>query len=183
MNRIIRVIREICGLKDRGMKFIHTFVLLGMIGLLCVPSSLSASKSTNEIFYAQERLSVHLKEANLKEVLLAVAKVAKVEFTIKQAIADKKVSVQFDRLPLEKGVKKILRPFNHSMVFDSSGRLKKIIILESVFKSTTETISEDHNVTLPIALNQQGFDPSLGPGGRLGEELPESPAGGGRGRP
>jgi hypothetical protein len=163
------------------MKFLYTVLLLGMIGILYLPSSLSASKATNEIFYAQKQLTAHLKEANLNEVLLAVAKVAKVEFTINKAIADRKVSVQFDKLPLEKGIRKILRPLNHSMIFNSSGRLKKIIILESGSKSIKETISEDHNSSLSIALNQQDFDPSLGPAGRLEEELIESSAGGGPG--
>ena len=160
------------------MKFLYAVLLLGMIGLLYVPSSLSASKATNEIFYAQNQLTAHLKEANLKEVLLAVAKAAKVEFKINKATAERKVSVQFDKLPLEKGIKKILRPFNHSMIYNSSGRLKKIIILESGSKSPIETISQDDNFTQSIALNQQDFDPSLGPGGRLEEEMPESSAGG-----
>jgi hypothetical protein len=163
------------------MKILHTLLLLGIIGLLYHPSSLSASAATNEIFYAQNQLTVHLKEANLKEVLLAVAKAAQVEFTINKAIADEKVSVQFDKLPLEKGIKKILRPFNHSMIFNSSGRLKNIIILESGSNSTTETIFEDHNIESLITLNQQGVDPLLEdvnppirPGGRLEEELSES---------
>lgn len=160
------------------MKLLYTILLLGMIGLLYVPSSLSASKATNEIFYAQKQLTAHLVEANLKEVLLAVAKVAKIEFAISKAIADRKVSVQFDKLPLEKGIKKILRPFNHSMIFSSSGQLKKIIILESGSESTIETISGDNNFRQSMAVNEQTFDPSLGPAGQLKEELPEDSAGG-----
>lgn len=158
------------------MKILHTLFLLGMMGFVYHPLPLSASEATNEIFYAQNQLTVHLKEANLKEVLFAVAKVAEVEFTIHKVIADEKVSVQFDRLPLEEGIKKVLRPFNHSIVFDSSGRLIKIIILESGSKSTTETIFEDHNAELSIALNQQNVAPSHGPGAILGQQS-EGPPG------
>ena len=63
------------------------------------------------------------------------------------------------------------------MIYNSSGRLKKIIILESGSKSPLETISQDDNFTQSIALNQQDFDPSLGPTGQPLEDVPESTTG------
>ena len=43
---------------------------------------------------------------------MAVAKEAKLSFTLKEAIAVKKVSVWLDYLPLEEGIKKIVPPFS-----------------------------------------------------------------------
>ena len=149
-------------------------MILWVMVILLTALVSEASSASNQIVYAEEYLTAHLVEANLKDVLLAVATEAELEFVINEVIAVKKVSVWFDKLPLEKGIKKILRLFNHSMIFNSSGRLKKVIILESGSKSTIEKISGGHNFSLSIASNQQDSDPSLGPAGRLEEDVPES---------
>ena len=152
-------------------------MIIWVMGILLTALVSEASSTRNQIVYAEEYLTAHLVEANLKDVLLTVATEAELEFVINEAIAAQNVSVWFDKLPLERGIKKILRSFNHSMVFNSSGRLKKVIVIESGSKSTLETISGDHNCSLSIALNQQDSDPSLGPAGRFEEDLPESSAG------
>ncbi len=98
---------------------------------LFTTSDSGATNTKNEISYAQEHLTAHVIEVSLEDVLTAVAKEANLEFVLNEAIAVKKVSVSFDKLPLEEGIKKIIRPFSYSMIFGPSGQLQKVIILES----------------------------------------------------
>ena len=126
---------------------------------LFTTSDSGATNTKNKISYAQEHLTVHVVEVSLEEVLSAVAKEAKLEFVLNESIATKKVSVSFDKLSLEEGLKKIVRPFSYSMIFGHSGQLEKVIILESGSNSAKVTVSGKID------------DPSPGPAGRTDDEL------------
>ena len=102
-------------------------MILWVMGVLLTAFETEASNARYDILYAQEQLSANVVEATLGEVLLAVTKEAKVAFSLNEAVATKKISVRFDKLPLEEGIKKIIRPFSYSMVF-SQGRLKSVTI-------------------------------------------------------
>jgi hypothetical protein len=160
------------------MKLITQVMIFCMTGALLIPLELGAANTKNEISYAQEHLTVHVVEVSLKQVLSAVAKETKLEFVLNETIAAKKVSVSFDRVPLEKGIKRIIRPLSCSMIFDSSGMLKKVIILKSGSRSANVTISgdPDSESSGPFS-SQEDFDPSLGPAGQLDEEIPPNTPG------
>ena len=132
---------------------------------LLTTSGLGETNTKNEISYAQEHLTAHVVEVSLEEVLSAVAKEAKLEFVLNESIAAKKVSVWFDKLSLEQGLKKIVRPFSYSMIFGLSGQLQKVIILESGSNSAKVTVSGNKDA------------PSPGPAGRPDEELPPNAPG------
>ncbi len=159
-------------------------MILWVLGALLMTFESEASNARNEISYAQEHLTAHVVEMSLQEVLLVVANAAKLEFKFNEEIAAKKVSVSFDKLPLEKGIKRIIRPFSCSMIFDSSGRLKKVVILKSGSHSANVTISGGHH-SAPSgpSFSQEDFDPALGPAGRLDEGLsPSAPGPGTEGK-
>ena len=147
------------------MKLRSQIVILCGIGALLMSFDLKASKAGNEIFYVKEHLTAHLAEANLKEVLSSVAKEAKVAFSLNEAIGAKKVSVRFDKLPLEEGIKRIIRPFNYSMIFGSLGRLEKVIIFERGSNTTSKAVFVADFSELPKAIYQEDYDPSIGPPG------------------
>ena len=160
------------------MKPRSRLTLLWVLGTLFTTPYSGATNAKNEILYAQEHLTAHVVEVTLKEVLLVVAKAAKLEFEFNEEIAAKKVSVSFYKLPLEKGIKRIIRPFSCSMIFNSSGRLKKVIILKSGSHSANVTISGgNHSAPSEPLFSQEDLDPALGPAGRLDEELPPSTPG------
>lgn len=159
------------------MSLRNQIMILCVIGALFITSDSGATNTKNEIMFAQERLTAHIVGISLKEVLLAVAKEAKLDFALNEAIATEKISVWFDKLPLEKGIKRIVRPFSHSMIFDHSGRLIKVIILKSGSTSANVTISGGPHFMPTTGPAQEGFDPSLGPAGRLDEGVPPSAPG------
>ena len=152
-------------------------MILCVIGALFTTSDSSAANTKNEIIFAQGHLTAHVVDVSLKKVLSAVAKKAKLDFALNEAIATEKITVWFDKLPLEKGIKRIVRPFSHSMIFDHSGRLKKVIILKSGSTSANVTISGGPHFMPSTGPSQEGFDPSLGPAGRLDEGVPPSAPG------
>ena len=158
------------------MKLRRPVMTLWVMGVLLTALSTEAS-TRYEISYTQQQLGANVVDAFLGEVLLAVEKEAKVTFSLDEAVATKKVSVQFDKLSLEEGIKKIIHPFSYSMVFGASGQLEKVIILKSGLRSAEEPISEAQRIKRTQAVSQAGLDPSLGPGGRQGrqdEGLPPS---------
>ena len=133
---------------------------------LLASSDSGATNTKDEISYAQEHLTAHVVEVSLEEVLSAIAKEAKLEFVLDESIAaKKKASVSFDKLSLEEGIKKIVRPFSYSMIFGPSGQLEKVIILESGSNSAIVTVSGKND------------DPSPGPAGRPDKELPPNAPG------
>ncbi len=159
------------------MKLRSQIIILWVMGTLLVTFNSEASYARNDIFYAKEHLTAHLVDANLKEVLSSVAKEAKVEFSLNEAIATKKVSVRFDKLPLEEGIKRILRPFNYSMIFGPLGRLEKVIIFEHSSNSTSKPVSVGDHSELQKAISQEDSDFSLDPFGSATESdhgLPSS---------
>ena len=152
--------------------------LLWVLAALFTTPCSGVTSARNKISYAQDRLSAHVVEVSLEEVLSAVSKEVKLEFVLNEAIAAKKVSVSFDKLPLEKGIKRIIRPLSCSMIFDASGKLKKVIILKSGSRSANITISGGHD-SEPSgpSSSQEDFDPTLGPAGRMDEGPPPSAPG------
>jgi len=156
------------------MRLRNQIMILCVMGALFITSDSGAANTKNEIIFLQERLTAHVVDVSLKKVLSAVAKEAKLDFALNEAIATEKVSVWFDKLPLDKGIKRIVRPFSHSMIFDHSGRLKKVIILKSGSTSANVTISGGPHFMPTTGPSQEGFDPSLGPAGRLDEGVPPS---------
>jgi len=147
------------------MKLHRAVIILWVMGVFLTALNTQASNASYEILYAQEQLSANVVEAALGEVLLAVAKEAKVAFSLNDALAATKVSVRFDKLPLEEGIKKIIHPFSYSMIFGSSGQLEKVIILKSGLRSAEEPISGVQRSKLDKLFSQGNLNPSLGPGG------------------
>jgi hypothetical protein len=143
------------------MKLRSYIMILWVMGALFVPFNSDASNTRNEIFYAKEHLTAYLVEANLKEVLSSVAKQAKVNFSLNETIATKKISVLFDKLPIEEGIKRIIRPFSYSMIFSPLGRLEKVIIFENDPTSTSKTVSVTDHFKQSKTISEGDLNPAL----------------------
>lgn len=147
------------------MKFSGQLTILWMMAALLMISDSGAANKENRISYAQGQLSANVVEMSLQDVLSVVAEEAELEFVFSESLAARKVSISFDKLSLEKAIKRIIRPLSCSMIFGSSGRLQKVIILESGSNS------------VPVTVSEKDDDPSLGPAGRPDEELRQNEPG------
>ncbi len=85
----------------------------------------------------QGLLSVSLREADLFEVMDALARESGVRVKVDKE-ARKKISLSFKDMPFEKGIKNIIRPLNHAMVWktahDASGQEEKTLVELHVFR-------------------------------------------------
>lgn len=148
------------------MKLHNKIVILGLaLAGLCVTVDSRALDTKKEIVYAENHLTAHVVEANLGEVLLAIAKAAKVEFIFNEAMATEKVLVSFEKLPLEEGIKRIVRPFSYSMVFGPSGQLKSVFIFEEGSTSAEGPVSAQHRSVGPRGPSPRSIDSAVGPAG------------------
>lgn len=148
------------------MKLHSKIVILGLaLAGLCVTVDSRALDTKKEIVYAENHLTAHVVEANLGEVLLAIAKGAKVEFIFNEAMATEKVSVSFEKLPLEEGIKRIVRPFSYSMVFGPSGQLKSVFIFEEGSTSAEGPVLAQNRSVGPRGPSPRSIDSAVGPAG------------------
>jgi len=99
----------------------------------------SESVSSFGIFITEhEMMSANLRDANLREVLREIEKQHKVRFKGDEALYQNKISVQFDNLPLQDGLKRILSSMNYSLVFGPNDKLVGVVIIS---KGTSQPTS------------------------------------------
>jgi len=76
-----------------------------------------------------DTISANLEGVPLGEILEQIKMQANICYRGNEPLLEQKVSVRFKYLPVEDGVKRILAPFNYSLVFDDNGGLAGVILL------------------------------------------------------
>jgi hypothetical protein len=94
--------------------------------------SLEARDRQMTIVYDRGLLSVSLENAELQKVLEIVAEKTGI-FVKSPEDLEESVTIQFDRLPLEKGVHQILKDISHVLVFSPSDKKDEPEILSGIF--------------------------------------------------
>jgi hypothetical protein len=74
-------------------------------------------------------LSVNLKETSLLEVARDIEKQSGVWFRGDETLFQEKISVTFNDLPLEEGLKRILSNFNYSLMFDTKNKVAGVMVM------------------------------------------------------
>jgi hypothetical protein len=86
--------------------------------------------SHQELILIQDSaISANLEGVSLGEILQQIKTQTSICYRGTESLFKQKVSVQFRDLPLEDGVKRILAPFNYSLMFDADGGLAGMILL------------------------------------------------------
>ncbi len=78
-----------------------------------------------------ECISADLEMVPLKEIFEKISEAKGVWFRCDESLFNRKVSVFFKDLPLEKGLKRLLGPLNYCLLFSDSTKLVGVIILGS----------------------------------------------------
>jgi hypothetical protein len=86
-------------------------------------------KEPVNITYKEPTLSADLAGVPLDDVLEHLSESQNIWFKVHKSVIDRKVSVQFTDLPLEKGLKRILTDLDYSLEFDSQGKPVGIVIV------------------------------------------------------
>ena len=74
-------------------------------------------------------LSVNLKETSLLDVARDIEKQSGVWFRGDETLFQEKVSVTFNDLPLEEGLKRILTNLNYSLMFDAENKVAGVMVM------------------------------------------------------
>ena len=101
----------------------------------------SSGIERNEVKFNGDIMSVQLEEVSLKLVLKKIKRAKGVWFNENESLLDRKVSVYFNNLQVEKGLRRILFGYNYALFFDPQQRLVGIIVLNH--KNHDEPLKSD----------------------------------------
>lgn len=105
-------------------KVLTAFLLL--LGChLIAPAALWAERVSIE----GGRMTADLKEASLISVARDIERQSGISFKGDESLLEERVSVAFEDLPLEHGIKRILATLNYSLLFDSRGEISEVTIM------------------------------------------------------
>jgi len=107
-------------------KALATF--MAMVLLICLPLG-SQVLSAQRVSIQDGRMSVDLREASLSGVARDIESQSGISFRGDESLLEGTVSVVFQDLALEQGIKRILAPFNYSLLFDSRGEVSEVVIM------------------------------------------------------
>lgn len=99
-----------------------------MVLLICLPLAFEAL-SAQRVSIQDGRMSVDLREASLAGVARDIESQSGISFRGDESLLEETVSVVFQDLPLEQGIKRILAPLNYSLLFDSRGEVSTVVIV------------------------------------------------------
>ena len=88
-----------------------------------------AEKADIDLRLRGQVLSASFEEVALKSIFERLEKERGIWFQGEQSLLEERVSVQFENLSLEHGMRRILARMNHCLVFEEGGKLIGIIIL------------------------------------------------------
>ena len=103
------------------------FVLIS-IAFIINPQNSTASTSP-DVKYEGKRLSVHADGVVLDELLSMVAEQTGIQFSYDDLVADIDVYANFENSSLADGIRLILRQFNYAVIYDGSGHVKYVLVL------------------------------------------------------
>jgi hypothetical protein len=104
-----------------------TFVFIA-ISFITNPQSPTAS-TTADVKYDGKRLSVHADGVALGQLLSMVKKHTGIQFSYNELLAEMNVYANFENNVLPDGIRRILLQFNYAAIYDGSGHIKKVWVL------------------------------------------------------
>ena len=107
----------------------HSVFAMLILNVL-VGANLWAANSAHTVDVDGDRISVHAEGMSLGELLMVVEDKAGVQFRFDELVTTKEVFLDFEGLPLSEGVRHIIHPLSWAMIYDVTGKLRKVIILE-----------------------------------------------------
>jgi len=96
---------------------------------ILITGDLRADTGAKRVEVIGDRMSVQVRGIPLGEVLIAVEDLTGVHFGFDELIAKRETFVDFEDLSLSEGIKKIIFPLSCAMIYDETGKLRKVVIL------------------------------------------------------
>jgi len=104
--------------------------------LLLFFASLAATAAVNaergfHVECDSDYIAVDIKEVPLKDLLSLVQEQSGIWFRGDETLLKRSVTIQFDKMTMTDGLKRILLSVNHAMVFDKAGKLRGIVLVDA----------------------------------------------------
>ena len=90
----------------------------------------AAAEEKNMLVFQGATFSANLVEEPLRNVFDTLRKQTKIRFSVPDTELDEKVSVQFENLTVQEGLRRILRTMNYSLLFDRKNELTAVYVFE-----------------------------------------------------
>jgi len=97
---------------------------------ILVGGNLWAANSTNTVEVDRDRISIHAEGISLGELLMVVKDKTGVQFRFDELVAVNEVFLDFEGMPLSEGIRQIIHPLSWAAIYDGTGRLRRVFILE-----------------------------------------------------
>jgi hypothetical protein len=89
-----------------------------------------------QITYSGSSLSLHAENVSLVSVLSQIQEKTGIQFQMQKDVSDINISVRFDSLSLEAGIKRILSQTNHVLLLTPDGDIQEVIVLGTMASRT-----------------------------------------------
>lgn len=148
-----------------GRHFRYFFFILLVCGLtwfLFPENEIYPAESSSrrlKVAAGDEMITVDLKNALLGDVLREIVGQSKIRFTVHESLLGEKVSVEFDPLPLQEGLRRILASLDYSLVVDKEGRVSEVVILGKG-KTSGSRAKESGGSSEPVGGSQREEEPT-----------------------
>ena len=125
----MRIGRKLCkeytGKKELGM--VKKTIVFSALTIIWVISyflfSFPARAENISMDFQGSNITANLEEAPLKNIFEKVQKETGIWFRAPESLLDERVSVQFENLSLEEGLRRVLHTMNYSFLFDQDNNL------------------------------------------------------------
>jgi hypothetical protein len=97
--------------------------LITILVIFCYFMVYAANEESNTLVFQGATFTANLEEASLKNVFQKLQKETGIWFRVPESGLDERVSVQFENLSIEEGLKRILHTMNYSLLFDQNNNL------------------------------------------------------------
>lgn len=105
-----------------------SFFLLIVLSSFSFGGDLWGARNANMVEIDGDRLTVRADGVALAELLRVIEDMTSVQFSFDPSLAENKVFLDLEGLPLSKGIEKIVSHLNSVRVYDEEGKLRKVFI-------------------------------------------------------
>ena len=130
-------------------------LMIVLAGLTLSAATIPAYSATgmSELKFNRQTISANIEGATLETILNKIVVKKGIWYKGSQSVLQEEVNTRFVDLPIEYGLKRILRALNYSLIFDKNQSVVGVIVLGR--NAEKEGILEDNRTTLSMEENEE----------------------------
>ncbi len=135
-------------------------IFLSVIAVLII-FPINAFGEKNHLQYTDETISADLKDVPVKNIFDELNKEKGIWCEGETQLLKKNISLKFDDLPLAEGIKRMLKSFNYALIYNKSGELNGVVIIDGSSIKSAVAESVDRPLS-PAPQKDETIMPPLG---------------------